>query len=55
MKRDTADLEEISSKLVGCSPFSLDSSLRNIVTGVVAQEGVNVHEYESVGRKIIQK
>nr|XP_006818341.1 PREDICTED: peptidyl-glycine alpha-amidating monooxygenase B-like [Saccoglossus kowalevskii] len=39
MKRDTADLEKISSKLAVCSPFSPDSSLRNIVTGVVAEEG----------------
>lgn len=55
MQRDLSDLEKIKSKLVGCSPFSPDPSLRNIVNGVVAQEGVNVHEYESVGRKIMQK
>ncbi|KAJ8364405.1 hypothetical protein SKAU_G00132360 [Synaphobranchus kaupii] len=32
MKRDAADLEKISSKLAIWSPFSPDSSLRNIVT-----------------------
>ena len=55
MKRDATDLEEISAKLVAWSPFSPDSSLRNVVTGVVADEGVNVHEYKSVGCKIMQK
>lgn len=55
MERDVADLQEISSKLALCSPFLPDSSLRNIVTGVVAEEGVNVHEYDSIGCKIIHK
>ncbi|KAK4304743.1 hypothetical protein Pmani_023319 [Petrolisthes manimaculis] len=55
MKRDNADVEEISSKLVVWSPFSSDLSLRNIATGVVAEEGVNVHEYESIGHKIMHK
>ncbi|KAK4298605.1 hypothetical protein Pmani_008001 [Petrolisthes manimaculis] len=55
MKRDNADVEEISSKLVVWSPFSPDPSLRNIATGVVAEEGVNVHEYESIGHKIMHK
>ena len=55
MKRDATDLEEISAKLVAWSPFSPDSSLKNVVTGVVADEGVNVHEYKSVGCKIMQK
>lgn len=54
MKRD-ADLEKISSKLVGCSPFLPDPSLRNVVTGIVAQDGMNIHEYESVGRNTMHK
>src|SRR6218665_18664 len=53
MNRDLVDLEMINSKLMGCSPFSPDPSLRNIVNGVVAQEFVNVHEYEEVGRVIM--
>ena len=48
-KRDAVDLEEINSKRGAWSPFSPDPSLRNVVTGVVAEEAVNVHEYESVG------
>ena len=55
MKRDAADLEKITSKLAIWSPFSPDSSLRNVVTGVVAEDGVNVHDYDSVGRNIMHK
>ncbi|KAL2082773.1 hypothetical protein ACEWY4_022591 [Coilia grayii] len=47
MKRDLDDFKKIHSKPVACSPFSSDASLRNIVSGVVAQENVNVHEYDS--------
>lgn len=55
MKRDHADLEKIKDKLSFFQPFSLDSSLRNIVTGVVANENVNVHNFETVGNEIIEK
>lgn len=55
MKRDSNDLQKISDKLVGFSPFAPDPSLRNIVTGVVAQDGINVHEYKGVGSTIMQK
>jgi len=55
MKRDLGDLEKISTELAGCSPFSTDPSLRNIVNGVVAAEDVTVHEYDSVARKVMQK
>ncbi|KAJ8396734.1 hypothetical protein AAFF_G00015720 [Aldrovandia affinis] len=51
MKRDYADLEKIKEKLSTCKPFSPDPSLRNIVTGVVAKEDVNVHEFETVGNE----
>ena len=52
MKRDHSDLEKISTKR---SPFSPDPSLRNVVNGVVAVQDVNVHEYDSVADKIIEK
>ncbi len=55
MKRDHSDLEKIKEKLSNCTPFSPDPSLRNIVTGVVAKEEVNVHEFETVGNEIIAK
>ena len=55
MKRDRSDLEKIKEKLRICTPFSPDPSLRNIVTGVVAKEEVNVHEFETVVNEIIEK
>ena len=55
MKKNLGDLEMISTKLAGCSPFSTDPSLWNIVNGVVAAEDVTVHEYDSVARKVMQK
>ena len=42
-------------KLSTFKPFSLDPSLRNIVTGVVTKEDVNVHEFQTVGNEIIVK
>ena len=53
IKRDMSDLTKINTKLSSCSPFSSDPSLRNVVNGIVATQDVNVHEYETVGRKII--
>ena len=55
MKRDHSDLEKIKEKLSTCTPFSPDPSLRNIVTGIVAKEDVNVHEFETVGSEIVEK
>ena len=53
MARDQSDALKIEEKLLTCSPFSPDPSLRNIVSGVVASEAVNVHEFESVGNEVI--
>ena len=54
-KRDHADLVKIKEKLESCSPLSADPTLRNIITRVVAQDGVNVDDYQKVGRQIIDK
>ena len=54
-KRDQADLVKIKEKLESCSPFSADPTLRNIITGVVAQDVVNVDDHQKVGRQIIDK
>ena len=54
-KRDQTDLVKNKEKLESCSPFSADPTLRNIITGVVAQDGVNVEDYQKVGRQIIDK
>src|SRR6218665_3662722 len=53
MSMDLLDLQKISSKLIGCSLFSPEPSLRNIVNGVVAHELVSVHKYEEVARVIM--
>ena len=53
IKRDASDLEKIRIKLAACSPFTSDPTLRNIVNGIVAGPDVNVHDFESVGNKII--
>ena len=55
MKTDAVDLEKVKSKFAMHSLFSKDPSLRNIVIGVLAEEGVNVHEYGTVEHKIMQK
>ena len=54
IKRDAPDLEKIRIKLTACSPFTSDPTLRNIVNGIVAGPDVNVHDFESVGNKIIE-
>ena len=54
IKRDASDLERIQTKITACSPFTSDTTLRNIVNGIVAGPDVNVHAFESVGNKIIE-
>jgi hypothetical protein len=55
IKRDQEDRVKLLQELLHCNPFSKDSELRNVVTGVVANDDVNVHEYEAVGKAIVQK
>ena len=52
IKRDASDLEKIRIKLAACSPLTSDPTLRNFVNGIVA--GPDVHDFESVGNKIIE-
>lgn len=54
MQRDASDLEKFKAKLISCSPFSQDSTLRNVVNGVVAEEDVTVHDFRKLGEKIIE-
>ena len=53
MKSDATDLDKSSSKSVVFSPSFVRFFARDIVTGVVTGEGVNVHEHESVRCKPI--
>ena len=54
IKRYASDLEKIRIMLAACSPFTSDPTLRNIVNGIVAGPDVNIHDFESVGNKIIK-
>ena len=54
-QRDQQDSMKLKQKLLDCNPFDKDSSLRNVVTRVVANDDVNVHDYEAVGKAIVQK
>ena len=44
LKRDEMDLGKVAEKLDSVTPFSTDESLRNIITGINANEGVNVQD-----------
>jgi len=54
IKKDASDIEKIRQKLAACSPFTPDPTMRNIINGIVAGPDVNVHDFESVGSKIIE-
>ena len=45
---------KIKENLSTCILLSSDSSPRNIIIGIVAKEGVNVHESESVATAIVE-
>ena len=48
-------VQQVSTKVAECSPYEPDPTLSNIVNGIVAQDDVNVHEYDSVGHMSMQK
>lgn len=45
-----SDIENISTKLI----TGEDHSLRNLVNGVLSNDNVNVHEFQTVGKKTIE-
>ena len=51
---DSTDCDKTLAKLVTRSLFSSEPSMRNALTGVVANADVNVHQLESVGNQIVQ-
>ena len=53
--RDTLDRTELAATLAIYSPFSNETTLRNIITGVNADDGVNVHNLFAVGRETVAK
>lgn len=54
LKRDYCDWENIKGKLVSCTPFSPNPTLRNIATGVNAKEDVNVHNLEEIWKNTVR-
>ncbi|KAK3750311.1 hypothetical protein QZH41_001771 [Actinostola sp. cb2023] len=55
MQRDHSDLQKIVGFFTQRDPFCADPSLRNIATGVVAEDGVNCEKAKEVGDSIIKK
>ena len=55
LKRDEIDLGKVAEKLDSVIPFSTVESLRNITTGINANEGVNVRDLFEIGRDVVQE
>ena len=53
--RDGNDIKKVVERLESISPFHSDYGLCNIVTGVTADPGVNVHDLHSIGADIVVK
>lgn len=53
--RDSNDIKKVLERLESLSPFHSISGLCNIVTGVTAGPGVNVHQLHSIGTNIVAK
>ena len=51
--RDAKDIQEVLLYLSQKSPFTAETSLRNIATGVTAPPYVNVHESKSIGKHFL--
>ena len=53
--RDKDDLTKLASVLQLYTPFSEETTLRNIITGINGADDGNVHELFSIGRDIVAK
>ena len=53
--RDHEDTEKLLNFLKEFSPYTSAESLRNIVTGVVADDAINVDKLILVGNKIVSE
>jgi hypothetical protein len=54
MNRDKADREMLIEKLADFSPFTGDATLRNIITGINANDDVNVDDLFAVGNSTVK-
>ena len=55
MNREKVDLEKLAAKLEHFSPFSDETTLRNIITGVNANEDVNVQDLFTIGCEVVKQ
>ena len=56
MKRDQSDIAKLGEKLESCNLISADDpSLCNIITGIMADDNVDVDEFCAVGQKCFDK
>ena len=53
--RDKEDLTKLATVLGHYTPFSDETTLRNIITGINADDDVNVHDLFTVGRATVTK
>jgi len=54
LRRDETDLGKVAEKLDSFTPFSADESLCSIITGINANEDVNVLDLFKIGKDIVQ-
>ena len=54
IKRDMKDTKAILEFMKARDPFSEDSTLRSIMTGVIADNRVNMDKAEEVGQNILK-
>ena len=55
VRRDETDFGKVAEQLDSFTPFSADESLRSIITGINANENVNVQDLFEIGKDIVQK
>ena len=55
MRRDETDVSKVAEKLDSFTPFSADESLHNIITGINANEDINVKDLFEIEKDIVQK
>ena len=53
--KDKEDVQKILDHMITISPFTEDEALKNIETGVCADESVNVHLFQTIGEKLLKK
>ena len=55
IEKDKNDVQKVLDYMITISPYTEDEALKNIVTGVVADESVNVVLFQTNGEELIKK